>query len=838
MKKKRTLLFTILAVASLGLTSCSLQEVKSWVKTNLYYPAKNLIDQFVNPEKQEEQKQEEQKDQQEEQKQEEQQQPEHNHTWVYQHDETQHWQVCSECGETKAKENHTGGVADCLHKAHCSICEAEYGELGDHAYGNLIAQVNASCEQPGVAAHYQCSVCEKYFTEQKVETTLDALAIDAKGHTYGDLIAKVDPGCETDGLAAHYHCAECDKYFDSEKHETTLDALKIAKLGHDYGELIAKVDADCTHTGVEAHYECSRCHKLFDSNKEEKSLEQLTIAAKGHSGVLHAAVPASCTEAGNSAYYVCSACGKFFSDEQCTHEIEENSWVIAAKGHSAVLHAASAATCEEAGNTAYYSCSECDKYFSDAECTHEIEANTWVIPALGHNPTAYAANAATCTEAGNNAYYQCSECHKYFSDALCENEIAENSWVIAPTGHQAVQHAATDPTYSLSGATDGNSEYYECSACHKYFSDALCENEIAEDSWVIPANLTAYNKELASKDYLFFSEYASANFGSNDKYILDRFSTDTANANSGFAFYMPVSDSTTGWPNFTLTLPNAVDLSHGSLEISAKANNLTNLQIGLKNSSDESVLKWNLSNTGLTSSWQTIKFTVPANQIADGKDLTSIKKLVFNFNFDQNSGTERAMWLDELHFGEGAYAIGSSAYNLEMGTYSGGQWRGNGSTATTIYNDTASASSNSALKVTFQDHNTSWSSLPGRVFASFDLAQTPGIGTSNTIDVKNSTLSFDIKLSQEFYDTNNSQFTFKHEDSSWSGLEKWYSFDGYAAGNPQTWLHVSIDLSAKYGSATRNADTYAITFGFFGMTTETIQSAWVIFDNVSIVANS
>ena len=338
MRKKRTLLFTILAVASLGLTSCSLQEVKSWVKTNLYYPAKNLIDQFVNPEKQEAQKQEEQKDQQEEQKQEEQQQPEHNHTWVYQHDETQHWQVCSECGETKAKENHTGGVADCLHKAHCSICEAEYGDLGEHSYGNLVAQVNATCEQPGVAAHYQCSVCEKYFTEQKVETTLDALAIDAKGHTYGDLIAKVDPGCETDGLAAHYHCEECDKYFDSEKHETTLDALKIAKLGHDYGELIAKADADCTHTGVEAHYECSRCHKLFDSNKEEKSLEQLTIAAKGHSGVLHAAVPASCTEAGNSAYYVCSACGKFFSDEQCTHEIEEDSWVIAAKGHSGVLH--------------------------------------------------------------------------------------------------------------------------------------------------------------------------------------------------------------------------------------------------------------------------------------------------------------------------------------------------------------------------------------------------------------------------------------------------------------------------------------------------------------------
>ena len=786
MRKKRTLLFTILAVASLGLTSCSLQEVKSWVKTNLYYPAKNLIDQFVNPEKQEEQKQEEQKDQQEEQKQEEQQQPEHNHTWVYQHDETQHWQVCSECGETKAKENHTGGAADCLHKAHCSICEAEYGDLGEHSYGNLVAQVNATCEQPGVAAHYQCSVCEMYFTEQKVETTLDALTIDAKGHTYGELIARVDPDCETDGLAAHYHCAECDKYFDSEKHETSLDALTITALGHAYGELIAEIPATCESDGVKAHYECERCHQLFDVEKEKLDASELVITAHGH----------------------------VFGD----------------------LIPALAADCENQGHAAYYHCEECDKYFDSEKQETSLDALT--IAALGHSAIEHPAKVASCLEVGNSLYYECSECHHFFSDAACQIEIAENSWVVPANGHTAVHHESTAPSYSSSGATNGNSEYYECSVCNHYFSDAACEHEILENSWVIPANTEAYNKELASKDYLFFSEYASANFGSNDKYILDRFSTDTANANSGFAFYMPVSDSTTGWPNFTLTLPNVVDLSHGSFEISAKANNLTNLQIGLKNSSDESVLKWNLSNTGLTSSWQTIKFTVPANQIADGKDLTSINKLVFNFNFDQNSGTERAMWLDELHFGEGAYANGSSAYNLEMGTYSGGQWRGNGSTATTIYNDTASASSNSALKVTFQDHNTSWSSLPGRVFASFDLAQTTGIGTSNTIDVKNSTLSFDIKLSQEFYDTNNSQFTFKHEDSSWSGLEKWYSFDGYAAGNPQTWLHVSIDLSAKYGSATRNADTYAITFGFYGMTTETIQSAWVIFDNVSIVANS
>ena len=344
----------------------------------------------------------------------------------------------------------------------------------------------------------------------------------------------------------------------------------------------------------------------------------------------------------------------------------------------------------------------------------------------------------------------------------------------------------------------------------------------------------AYDKETASGDILYSANLTMGDFGT-ETYPLDIHCFETVNESSGFSFHAPVSSTTTGWPNFTLTLNNAADLSYADLVVSVKANNLTNIQIGLRDASNEGLLKWNLSNTSISSNWQTLKFNIPANQIADGKDLSAVKKLVFQFNFDQNSGLERDIWIDEMHFADFAYASGSSGYNIETGTYSAGQWRGYGSTPETIYNNTCGANSYSALKVTFQDTT---ATLPGRVYASFDLAQTSCFGTSNTIDVKNSTLSFDIKLSQELYDTANSQFTFKHEDSSWSGIEKWYSFTGYNSGNPETWLHVSIDLSAKYGSETRNANTYAVTFGFFGMTAETAQTAWVIFDNLALTANS
>ena len=42
---------------------------------------------------------------------------------------------------------------------------------------------------------------------------------------------------------------------------------------------------------------------------------------------------ATCTEAGNSAYCTCNVCGKYFSDENGTNEIEKDSWVLKALGH-------------------------------------------------------------------------------------------------------------------------------------------------------------------------------------------------------------------------------------------------------------------------------------------------------------------------------------------------------------------------------------------------------------------------------------------------------------------------------------------------------------------------
>ncbi len=53
-----------------------------------------------------------------------------------------------------------------------------------------------------------------------------------------------------------------------------------------------------------------------------------------------------------------------------------------------------------------------------------------------HTATKVAAKAATCTTAGNTAYWYCSGCKKYFSDSACTKEITLASTVVKATGHK------------------------------------------------------------------------------------------------------------------------------------------------------------------------------------------------------------------------------------------------------------------------------------------------------------------------------------------------------------------------------------------------------------------
>ena len=165
---------------------------------------------------------------------------------------------------------------------------------------------------------------------------------------------------------------------------------------------------------------------------------------------------ATCTEAGNSAYWTCNDCSKMFSDEACTTEITEVP-TIPATGHSLEETAGKDATCTEAGNSAYWTCSVCGKMFADANGATEI-AEIPTISATGHSLSEVKEVPSTCTVKGTAAYWTCTACGKMFSDAAGTAEISAP--VELPLADHNYNMVKTDAT-----CTEASSEVYTCSVC-------------------------------------------------------------------------------------------------------------------------------------------------------------------------------------------------------------------------------------------------------------------------------------------------------------------------------------------------------------------------------------
>ena len=216
------------------------------------------------------------------------------------------------------------------------------------------------------------------------------------------------------------------------------DTDELTLKVHNYGAHVSSdwtvtKPATCTEKGSRQKV-CTLCGDVLETEE---------IAMIGHDLEHFAANAATCTEDGNTEYWKCNNCGKFFSDAAGTTEIAEAD-IVVAKGHKLSHVDAKAATCTEDGNIEYWKCSECGKFFSDEDGTTEI-AEADIVVAKGHKLSHVDAKAATCTEDGNIEYWKCSECGKFFSDEDGTTEIAEADIVVAK-GHNLFHVDATAAT--------------------------------------------------------------------------------------------------------------------------------------------------------------------------------------------------------------------------------------------------------------------------------------------------------------------------------------------------------------------------------------------------------
>ncbi len=259
--------------------------------------------------------------------------------------------------------------------------------------------------------------------------------------------------------------------------------------------LVEASEPTCNIQGNVGYWKCTECGKYFSDEActtEITDKASVIISATAHEGtaIHHGSTVADCYNAGNIEYYECTECGKYFSDEACTTEIaDKSSVIISATAHegTTIHHGSTVADCYNAGNIEYYECTECGKYFSDEACSIEIaDKASVIIPVAAHEGTAihHGSTVADCYNAGNVEYYECTACGKYFSDEACTTEITDKSSVIIPvTAHEGttIHHGSTvADCYNA-----GNIEYYECTECGKYFSDEACSTEITDKSSVI-----------------------------------------------------------------------------------------------------------------------------------------------------------------------------------------------------------------------------------------------------------------------------------------------------------------------------------------------------------------
>lgn len=202
----------------------------------------------------------------------------------------------------------------------------------DHFYGELIPERPAAKSEGGLKAHYQCYVCNKIFDENKVETTLDDLVINASA----DHVHAPDMSVWQSDAYSHWNECACGEKSDISYHtwQTVTDiaptqteeggeheecavchyskpAVTIPKLDHTHAvTFAASTPSSCNEAGTVDHWHCDKCGRNFADEAAENILDSIASPLLPHTpGDYIAEIPADHNNLGSKGYYICSVCG-------------------------------------------------------------------------------------------------------------------------------------------------------------------------------------------------------------------------------------------------------------------------------------------------------------------------------------------------------------------------------------------------------------------------------------------------------------------------------------------------------------------------------------------------
>ena len=322
----------------------------------------------------------------------------------------------------------------------------------NHADTTKVDEVIATCVTPGHAEYVICNDCKVIISGS------DAVVTGAHGPYINMLDAKyLKSAADCENAAVYYKsCKLCGVASETETFKSG------DPLGHDYSAEWSSGDDGHWH-------ECSVCGDKKDLVKHD--YKDGFCDACGykdnhvHNLTLVAAVAATCTEDGSKEYYTCSECDDLFENAEGTVKITDKaSLKIAALGHKFAD-----ATCTAAKTCTVCKATEGEALghkFADATCTAAktcTVCNATEGEALGHKFA-----DATCTAAKTCPVCNVTEGealgHK-FADATCT--VAKTCTVCKATEGEALGHKFADATCTAAKT---------CTVCKATEGEALGHN--------------------------------------------------------------------------------------------------------------------------------------------------------------------------------------------------------------------------------------------------------------------------------------------------------------------------------------------------------------------------
>lgn len=259
-------------------------------------------------------------------------------------DAENHWHKCENCDEAADKAAHDFDwvideqpteEADGIKHEACTVCGYKRNENTPHHVHSMVKTeaVAPTCTTEGSNAYYTCSLCEKVYKDEEgtTETTVEAEILPLADHTGGTATCTAQAVCQVCGkgygeMASHSYNEAWNADAESHWHKCANCDATSAKAAHEF-QWVTDKEATAEETGLK-HEECNVCG--YKRNEDTV----IDVVVHEHTMVKTASKSATCEEAGNIAYWSCEECGGIYADKDGTIETTMEKVIVEATGHA------------------------------------------------------------------------------------------------------------------------------------------------------------------------------------------------------------------------------------------------------------------------------------------------------------------------------------------------------------------------------------------------------------------------------------------------------------------------------------------------------------------------